>query len=170
MLDARHQDWGERLLNALEETRVPFVVPKDQVCCGGPLLWKGRTREAEEAAQRNLAAFRSAGVQRIVTPCPGCKLTWAREYPRLLGREALGSLQVADIREAVTAVRNVRPLGSKIVGYFPPCHTQGHGVKDSEPPEILLRAVREAGGDFVHASLGECCGGMAASSDPQVAR
>jgi len=171
MLDVRHQDWGERLLKVLGESGVPFVVPEEQVCCGGPLLWKGRVREAKEAARKNLEVFKAAGVRRIVTACPGCKLTWTREYPHLLSEEALQSLpQVVDISEVVAAAKNASCLGSKTVGYFPPCHTQGHDGQDSEPPEILLRTLREVGADYVQATLGECCGGMAASSDPQVAR
>jgi len=170
MLDVRHQDWGERLLKVLGESGVPFVVPEEQVCCGGPLLWKGRVQEAGKAARKNLEVFKAAGVQRIVTACPGCKLSWSREYPQLLGGEALGSLHVVDICEVVAAAKNAGCLGSKSVGYFPPCHTQGHDGKDSEPPEILLRTLREVGADYVQATLGECCGGMAASSDPQVAR
>jgi len=170
MLDVRHQDWGERLLKVLGESGVPFVVPEEQVCCGGPLLWKGQVQEAEKAARKNLEVFKAAGVQRIVTACPGCKLSWSREYPQLLGGEALGSLHVVDICEVVAAAKNAGCLGSKNVGYFPPCHTQGHDGKDSEPPEILLRALREAGADYVQVTLGECCGGMAASSDLQVAR
>jgi heterodisulfide reductase subunit D len=75
-----------------------------------------------------------------------------------------------DICEIVAAAKNAGCLGSKTVGYFPPCHTQGHDGQDSEPPEILSRTLREVGADYVQATLGECCGGMAASSDPQVAR
>jgi fumarate reductase (CoM/CoB) subunit B len=170
MLDVRHQALGERLLKVLEENGVPFVVPEQQVCCGGPLLWKGRVQEAKEAAHKNVEVFEAAGVQRVITACPGCKLAWSREYPRLLGGEALGSFQVVDICEVVGAAKNAGCLGSKTVGYFPPCHTQGHDGRDSEPPEILLHALHEAGSDYVQAVLGECCGGMAASSDPQVAR
>lgn len=170
MLDVRHQALGERLLKVLGENGVPFVVPEGQVCCGGPLLWKGRVKEAEEAAHKNVEVFEAAGVQRIVTACPGCKLAWSREYPQLLGGEVLGSLQVVDICEVVEAAKNAACLGSKTVGYFPPCHTLGLDGKESEPPEILLHALNEAGSTYVQAALGECCGGMAASSDPQVAR
>ncbi len=70
-----------RLLNALG---IRPVVLADERCCGHDLLWQGDEETFGRLLEANARLVAEARVDRIVTVCPECAFTLARDYPARL--------------------------------------------------------------------------------------
>ena len=149
----------ERLVELLGRAGFQVVVPKDQRCCGGPLLWTGQREAFARQREHNAAVFRSSGVKTILTPCAGCGMTLRNEYPEEL------SASLKDISELLRPEKGrlfTRAVDLKVT-YHDPCHLKrGQGIR-GQPRDLLcsirgLRFVEMRDPDY-------CCGGMAASAN-----
>ncbi|HJK54313.1 MAG TPA: succinate dehydrogenase/fumarate reductase iron-sulfur subunit, partial [Methanocorpusculum sp.] len=133
-------------MEVLRKNGVRVVIPKDQVCCGSPLIRTGLSGFVPELMQRNIAAFVNAGVDVVLTMCAGCGSTLKNDYNT--------PFRVADITEYLCEIGFVPP--AKVAGtytYHDPCHLlRGQGI--SEQPRELLRSVAET---FVDLPA-RCCG------------
>lgn len=173
MLQGKHKAWGQALLRTAAEHKCDLAVPKEQVCCGGPLLWTGHESEAREAAIKNVTVFNQAGVKRVVTACAGCYLTWRIEYPKLLkGSGLTQDFDVVSIYQFL-AESGILPDLSRVQGqkisYFAPCHMKVGGDESERTPDVLKKAASEYGITLGDVPFPKCCGGMAASSNPRLA-
>jgi glycolate oxidase iron-sulfur subunit len=138
-----------------------------QGCCGALHAHGGQLEVARDLARRNLAAFRAAGVDRIVANAAGCGATM-RDYHHLMeeasseDREAAAwfSARVRDVSEILAGEGNEPRVGGALplrVAYDPPCHLL-HGQRVRKPPLDLLRSI--PGLELVPVPNGdECCGG-----------
>jgi fumarate reductase (CoM/CoB) subunit B len=140
---------NQSALDAIEVFRkngIRVLIPKDQVCCGSPLIRTGLSNFVPELMQRNIAAFVNAGVDTVFTMCAGCGSTLKKDYDT--------PFRVADITEYLCEVGFVPP--TKIAGtytYHDPCHLlRGQGI--SKQPRELLRSFVEK---FVDMPA-HCCG------------
>ena len=76
-----------RVLNAAGITP---VVMEDERCCGHDLVWSGQSGTAlAELARLNVEAIKRTGAQRVVFTCPEGLRTFAKEYPEVLGEDAI---------------------------------------------------------------------------------
>jgi len=76
-----------RVLNAAGITP---VVMADERCCGHDLVWSGQSGTAfAELARLNVEAIRRTGAKRVVFTCPEGLRTFAKDYPRVLGEDAI---------------------------------------------------------------------------------
>lgn len=71
-----------KILNA---SGTPFMVMKDEWCCGNVLYSVGMIDEAAETAKRNIEAVRASGAKILLTSCAECYRTWKVDYPKMLG-------------------------------------------------------------------------------------
>ena len=70
-------------LDAIEVLRrngVRVVIPRDQVCCGSPLIRTGQTEYVDTLKARNIEAFTALGIDTVVTMCAGCGSTLKHDY------------------------------------------------------------------------------------------
>ncbi len=125
---------------------VRVIIPKDQVCCGSPLIRTGLSGFVPELQKRNIDAFVKAGVDTVLTICAGCGSTLKNDYDT--------PFRVVDITEYLCELGFKIP--EKVEGthtYHDPCHLlRGQGI--SEQPRVLLNAVAEK---FVEMPA-RCCG------------
>jgi heterodisulfide reductase subunit D len=142
-----------------------------EVCCGSPLLRAGFTKTAQELAEQNVAAITQAGLQTVLTTCPGCARALRQDYPRL-GVPLPKKVKVFHITEYLMKHRkNLRglvhnPWGSQanrpkpIVGYHDPCHL-GRELGIYKPPRRLLQLIPGTPlVEFQHnRDHADCCGG-----------
>ncbi|MEI6293594.1 MAG: fumarate reductase (CoM/CoB) subunit TfrB [Methanomicrobiales archaeon] len=157
-------------LDAIEVLRrngVRVVIPRDQICCGSPLIRTGQTEYVDTLKSRNIAAFTALGIDTVVTMCAGCGSTLKHDYET--------PFKVLDFSEllAETGFGSPAHLGLKVT-YHDPCHlARGQGV--TEQPRVILRKVADitempsvccgSGGGVRSgfpeeaAALGECRGG-----------
>lgn len=64
------------MLDLLLAMDVKVQMPDGLVCCGGPLMWVGDRKQVEKAFETNINIQINAGIELVITPCPG---VWA--YP-----------------------------------------------------------------------------------------
>jgi fumarate reductase (CoM/CoB) subunit B len=149
-------------LDAMEVLRlngIRIIIPKDQVCCGSPLLRTGLCGFVPELEKRNIDAFVKAGTDTVLTMCAGCGSTLKNDYQT--------PFRVADITEYLVETGFLPP--AKVPGvytYHDPCHLlRGQGI--SKEPRILLEAVAETFIDIPP----RCCGsgGGVRSGRPEIA-
>jgi len=66
-------------------SNTPFMVLKDEWCCGNTVFSVGMIDEAKKIAERNIAAIKESGAKRVVTSCAECYRMLKVDYPKLLG-------------------------------------------------------------------------------------
>ncbi|MBW1961466.1 MAG: 4Fe-4S dicluster domain-containing protein [Deltaproteobacteria bacterium] len=169
MMSERYPDEGKLILDLLSAMGMQVSIPPQMVCCGGPLMWVGKTEDAIEAFNRNLNILTASGVKEVITPCTGCSLTLKEDYFSFY-RQKTGknlSFEVVDITEylAEKLDRLDVTTGPLVrVVFHMPCH-HGRGQ------ELIERRLSErtAAGIEIIGRTDKCCGGMTASSNPQLA-
>lgn len=141
-------------VRSLNKLGYDVVVPRDQLCCGTPVLSLGDVEHAKRLAERNLSAF--PGKAPIIVPCASCAKTLKDEYPALLGEKAEPfSRRVTGFSEFVSPRLGgrVTPLAAEAI-YHDPCHLRyGRNIVD-QPRDVLRKAAQYV------PSEGEdlCCG------------
>ncbi len=68
-----------RLLNFFD---IYPTVLQGERCCGHDLLWSGNKENFLKLAELNIEAIHQAGIKKVVTACPECYRTLARDYPK----------------------------------------------------------------------------------------
>ena len=158
---------NEATIRVLSAEGCEVLSPPVQGCCGALALHAGRPDEARVFAQRTIAAFESAGVERVVVNAAGCGSSM-KEYDRLLADDP----QWAERARAFTAtVRDVNELLAELgppraprqrmnlrVAYHDACHL-AHAQGIRAQPRELLRQI--PGVELVAFAEGELCCGSA---------
>ena len=171
------------VVGVLSRLGVEVHVPREQGCCGLPVLNAGDFVTARGMARKNVEMLKDLmdreRLDAVVVSCASCGLALKREYSSVLGVDASGlSERVMDVSEFIVKKVGLEKLeallaapaasGGRaghaagappevVVTYHDPCHLRrGQGVKD-EPRQIIgaLPGVR-----FVEMRESDrCCGG-----------
>lgn len=164
MNDMFYPEVGKDAVEVLERLGCEIVVPKNQVCCGQPLINSGYVNASKSAMKNTIQAFEDAEV--IVSLSGSCAFAMRDEYPRLLADEpqwALRAERVAsklyEFTQFIVDVLGVEDVGARFphkVCLHKSCHsTRLLGVK--EQPLKLLENVKDL--EFVElANADRCCG------------
>ena len=140
-------------------------VPPGQGCCGALNLHAGDLDTGRAMARRNIDAFLSLGVDRIVTCSAGCGSSM-KEYTELLkddpayadkARQASEITQ--DINELLIELPFRRPVVhlERRVTYQDPCHL-AHAQRISAAPRAILQSIPGVRLDEME-NPAMCCGG-----------
>lgn len=171
MFSDRYPEEGKKILNLLMSMGMKVQMPDGLVCCGGPLLWVGDRKSAEESFETNIKAIMDAKIEKVIIPCPGCGLTMKKDYNEYF-RAKTGSdlpFKVIDMTEFIDEGYDKLDLENKPVKvvYHSPCH---HG-KGQDLTEKALEILKNTPGiDFIESeATNMCCGGMTSTSNPSVA-
>ena len=123
--------------------------PAAQGCCGALALHAGYRAQARSLARHNIAAFESAGVNRIVVNAAGCGSAM-KEYGQLFAddpawasRASAFSAKGRDVSEVLSELGESRaerqPIRARVV-YHDACHlAHGQGIRTQ--PRQLLQAI-----------------------------
>jgi fumarate reductase (CoM/CoB) subunit B len=124
-------------LDAMEVLRrngIRVIIPKEQVCCGSPLIRTGQIDFLATLKSRNINAFVFRNIDTVMTMCAGCGSTLKNDYET--------PFRVMDINEVLTK-HGIDPparLPIKAV-YHDPCHLlRGQGIKN-QPRELITQVV-----------------------------
>lgn len=161
---------GVKLVDFLTRQGVEVVFPKDQGCCGMPVMGSGDFALAKELADRNVAIFEKLEVDYIVTACATCGSAMKEGYLTFLAdteerkrRYEEFAKRVKDFNEFVVdilkpspeAFRTELPEGTKVT-YHDPCHLVRY-QKITSQPRAIIKAL--PGVEFVEmAEPDRCCG------------
>lgn len=148
-------------LDAIEVLRrngIRIIIPKEQVCCGSPLIRTGQIAFLDTLMKRNINAFRFRNIDTVMTMCAGCGSTLKNDYKT--------PFKVMDISEVLTKYGLEPPARLPIKAtYHDPCHLlRGQGIS-SEPRSLVKQVV-----DLVEMPA-ICCGsgGGVRSGNPEEA-
>ena len=138
----------EAAVRVLQRNGCEVVAPPSQGCCGALNLHSGEGASARRMARRNVDAFLSAGVERVVVASAGCGSAM-KEYGHLLKDDAeysekakqLGDMAV-DITEFLASMPLEPPRGrvGRRVTYQDACHL-AHAQGISDAPRQLLESI-----------------------------
>lgn len=146
MYDLRLPDTALDAIEVMRRNGVSLIIPKEQVCCGSPLIRTGQTSFLEELKKKNIECFKKRGIEIVMTMCAGCGATLKNDYDT--------PFRVMDINEVLN-IYGIDPpekLDYRIT-YHDPCHLlRGQGI--SEEPRKLIELFTD---DFVEMPS-RCCG------------
>lgn len=133
-------------IEVLKRNGIRVIVPKDQVCCGSPLIRTGQTQILENLKKTNIKCFADRGIDTVLTMCAGCGSTLKNDYDT--------PFEVIDINQLLVKYGIEPPEMLDVrVTYHDPCHLlRGQGI--SEEPRKLIGMVAK---EFVEMPS-ICCG------------
>ena len=68
----------------LDASGTPFMLMKDEWCCGNTLFSVGMLDEARDLAKRNIEAVKATGAKTVLLTCAEGYRMWKVDYPKLL--------------------------------------------------------------------------------------
>jgi len=124
-------------LNAMEVLRrngIRVIIPREQICCGSPLIRTGQIGYLDTLKRRNIDAFVFRDIDTVMTMCAGCGSTLKNDYKC--------PFRVMDINEVLTKFGIEPPARLPVKAtYHDPCHLlRGQGIK-SQPRELISQVV-----------------------------
>jgi fumarate reductase (CoM/CoB) subunit B len=67
-------------MEVLKRNGIRVIIPKEQVCCGSPLIRTGQLSFLDTLKKRNIDAFRFRTIDTVMTMCAGCGSTLKNDY------------------------------------------------------------------------------------------
>jgi len=121
-------------MQVLKRNGIRVIIPKEQVCCGSPLIRTGQLTIIDSLKQRNIETFASRKIDTVMTMCAGCGSTLKNDYKT--------PFKVMDINEILTKYGIELPEHLAIKAtYHDPCHLmRGQGIRD-QPRELIRKVV-----------------------------
>lgn len=168
LMDSLFTETNRKTVELLSEAGFEVVIPETQNCCGALHAHSGETDQAKKLAKANVAAFRKAKVDYIVSNAGGCGAILV-EYDHLLHDEPEWKEQADWFAKRVKDVSSLlldkgRPLTfmdistdrTVRVTYQDSCHLK-NVMKGGVAPRKLLNRVSRI--EFVEMQdAGSCCG------------
>lgn len=164
MIDYRLPEVGLALIDVLKKQGIDVIVPKNQICCGSPMIRTGQTDIVEEIVKKNEEVFKDYDL--ILTVCAGCGATLKNDYPKYGVK--FNVMEISDFLADKLNIEDMKPLNMRVT-YHDPCHlARGQGIR--EEPREILRKIK--GLEFVEMEEPDrCCGsgGGVRAGKPEVA-
>jgi fumarate reductase (CoM/CoB) subunit B len=134
MYNLRQQQSALDAIEVLRRNGIRVIIPRDQVCCGSPLIRTGQLDYVDTLRKRNIDAFRTRGIDTVMTMCAGCGSTLKHDY--------VTPFEVLDINQMLTKYGIEPPARLPLKAtYHDPCHLmRGQDVKD-EPRQLIRQVV-----------------------------
>lgn len=123
----------------LDKKGIAYSLMDGETCCGYTLYNLGDLAAGNAAVERNIGAFKAAGVKRIITICPGCYSAFNHYYKGRSGFDA-------EVVLALDLLKDMK-VPAKGVTIHDPCHAK----EKSELAHGMLQGSMEE-------NTGACCG------------
>lgn len=98
-----NKDIPVSITKVLQSAGIPYMLMKDETCCGNIPFSVGDLDTAREIAKKNIAKVKESGARVLMTGCAECYRMWKVDYPKLLnirtdelGFEVKHFIEVAD--------------------------------------------------------------------------
>lgn len=148
MFNARLVDTALDMVEVMRHYGIRLIIPKDQICCGSPLMRTGQVRSIQPLMEQNIAAL-DLGIPTVMAMCAGCGSTLKHDYNQLDL-----PFVVKDVCEVMTefGIKPDKKLNISAT-YHDPCHLFGGQGISKEPRALLSAAVKQ----FIDMPA-QCCG------------
>ncbi len=156
------QNLAKSTASVLKKLGVEFTVAgREEYCCGSPFIRTGQMDIAKHLFEKNMRVWQRMRIERIITSCPGCYRTIARDYPKLakeLGYEfEIEVLHTVTILNEALDGRRVRKANI-LATYHDPCHLGRHMGMYEEPREVMKKLGIKLVEMERNRELALCCG------------
>jgi len=165
-----YPETGLDIIEVLNRNNVEVVIPKNQQCCGTPVLVHGDVASARTLARNNLDAMEGCNAEYVVTGCGSCGAAWQHQFQELLADDpryaetaAFWGARTYDISTFLIDVIKYRvPTGvvEVVATYHDSCHLK-KSMKVSREPREILRSI--PGVIFKEMSKPDACCGSGGS-------
>jgi glycolate oxidase iron-sulfur subunit len=142
-----YPETGIDLIEVLTANNIEVYIPKEQSCCGVPVLVHGDVETVRTLARNNLDTFDKTGCEYLITGCGSCGGAWQHDYVELLAADPVygpkaehWAKRTYDISTFLTRVITLRePKGriEQVVTYHDSCHLKKSMKVFAEPRQIL---------------------------------
>jgi Fe-S oxidoreductase len=138
----RLQNLAKSTTELLEKLGVKFqYAGKDEVCCGSPFIRTGQLDIAERLFEKNFKTWQKMGIKKIITSCPGCFRTIAKDYPKFAEKrgykfdiEVMHTISLLDEK-----MNNMKGDAGIAATYHDPCHLGRHMGIYEEPRRVIRK-------------------------------
>jgi glycolate oxidase iron-sulfur subunit len=145
---------ADSVIDVLKKLGVSVFIPKDQLCCGAPLLFYGDIEGTKALAKINLDVLTYNDFDAVLTLCPACGITLKQDYERLLGASDWTS-KIYDVSEYIAKFCDYNSQKTNMsVTYHDPCYLR-LGQKISAEPRRILRDISQY---IEMKNADKCCG------------
>lgn len=138
---------GMDLIEVLSANNIEVHIPKDQSCCGVPVLVHGDIETVRSLARNNLDAFEKTGCEYLITGCGSCGGAWQHDYSEIMAADPVYGTKAEywakrtyDISTFLSKIIDFKPPKGKVdrvVTYHDSCHLKKSMQVSAEPLEIL---------------------------------
>jgi glycolate oxidase iron-sulfur subunit len=147
MLNYIYPEAGLAVIKVLNANDIEVITPKDQHCCGIPVIMSGDLETARRIARYNIDVFSRYDGAAFITHCGTGIDAWVHHYPELLAQDpayadrakAL-SAKACDLSQYLADRINFRKPAAALdckVTYHDPCHmVRGVGLR-TQPRELI---------------------------------
>jgi glycolate oxidase iron-sulfur subunit len=174
-------DIGLAVVDVLNRMGVEVIIPREQTCCGLPIVMSGDRKTSLKCIRSTLDIFARRDVDAVVVDCATCGAALKNEYAHLLLdlRQLGGDVKDEEIKAAELLASKLKDVTVFIeehrdwlpamkpamkeggpplrVTYHDPCHLI-KGQKISTQPRNILKSL--PGVEYVELpGAGDCCGG-----------
>ncbi len=153
------QNLAKSTARALNKLGIEFTVAgRDEYCCGSPFIRTGQRDIAEKLFEKNYRYWTKAGIERIITSCPGCYRTLSLDYPKMAAEKGYDfNIEIIHTVSILDKYGSFEETNIKAT-YHDPCHLGRHMGMYDEPRNV----IKKLGIDFVemerNRELSLCCG------------
>jgi len=141
---------ADSMLEIFDKLNIKYQILDDEWCCGSVLLRTGHVEGAKELMEHNIEEIKRSGAKTIVFTCPGCLMTFKRNYPDM-------GVELAHSTQFLTRMgMNLEKLGIK-VAYHDPCHL-GRDLGIYDAPRDILKEVADVKEMKRERAQAWCCG------------
>jgi fumarate reductase (CoM/CoB) subunit B len=148
LMNRRQQALAMGVIRVLNKANFDVIVPRDQKCCGQPLMRLGMVEEAKGLLRKNISLFETSGVNKVVTACPDCSFGFRSDYARLVGNEE--PKPRFEILDLIQLLPEIEVNKAENIACHNPCYLSKQGIRLSE--ELAKKGAKI--GEVVE----DCCG------------
>ncbi len=159
-VDDRYKKVSKSMVNILKKAGIKFaILGTEEKCCGDPARKAGNEYLYQNVAKENIETMNNHGIKKIITACPHCFTTLAKDYKDLGGNyEVIHHTQL--IQDLISSGKLIpNKTFSKRVIYHDSCYLGRWNEIYDEPREILnsIKGVELLEFDR-NRTKGFCCG------------